>query len=131
MYCPECGNKIEEGARFCSECGTKVQQPEAPQEAQEQQSPQEDKSDYYCSCLIFTNITQLAHSLRSTPDEVKELIDQFIEIKKPSGALYKLVDAGNYTYHKSGFFSAARHVSLSADSSLWDYMEILMDVHKH
>lgn len=131
MYCPECGNKIEEGARFCSECGTKVQQPEAPQEAQEQQSPQENKSDYYCSCLIFTNITQLARSLHSTPDEVKELIDQFIEIKKPSGTLYKLVDAGNYTYHKSGFFSAARHVSLSADSSLWDYMEILMDVHKH
>ena len=28
MFCPACGNKIEEGAKFCEECGWKVEKPE-------------------------------------------------------------------------------------------------------
>lgn len=30
MFCPNCGNKIGEGALFCASCGTKVEAPAAP-----------------------------------------------------------------------------------------------------
>ena len=32
MFCPNCGNKISEGALFCASCGTKVEAPAAPQQ---------------------------------------------------------------------------------------------------
>lgn len=135
MYCPECGNKIEEGARFCCECGTKIEQPDTAQATtatpQSEQSRQEEKGEYLCSCIILTNITLLSKVLNSAPEQTKQFIEQFIDIKKRSGVLYKLVDAGNYTYHKSSFFSSTKRVSLNAESSLWEYMDILMDIHKH
>lgn len=133
MYCPECGNKIEEGARFCSECGTKIEQQQvaSPTAPDNEDSSSDKKRDYFASCIIFTNITLLSASLKTTPNEVKELINQFIEFRKSSGLLYKLVDVGNYTYHKSSFFSSSKKVSLTAESSLWDYMDILMDVHNN
>lgn len=32
MFCPNCGNKIGEGALFCASCGTRVEAPAAPQQ---------------------------------------------------------------------------------------------------
>ena len=43
MFCPNCGNKIDEGAQFCAACGTKVAAQAAPQpayEAVQQSAPQ-------------------------------------------------------------------------------------------
>ena len=132
MYCPECGTRIEDDSRFCPECGTPVMREEsASQPTQETGQQNEEKGEYFASCIIFTNIALLAKVMKASAGEIAGLFEQFIDIKKKSGVLYKLVDAGDYTYHKSGFFSKAKHVSLNAQSPFWDYMDILMDVHNH
>jgi hypothetical protein len=34
MFCAQCGNKIQDGARFCAKCGSPAKAPEAPSQAQ-------------------------------------------------------------------------------------------------
>lgn len=131
MYCPECGNKLEDNIRFCPECGTPIEQQSTSETPVRENTEDNEKGKYIANCIIFTNISLLSEELKSTPDEVKEILTQFIEIKKDWGLLYTLVDVGDYTYHKSNFFSKAKKVSLNKKSSLWEYMDVLMDVYKH
>lgn len=131
MYCPECGNKLEDNMRFCPECGTQVESHYTSEQPESQNTEDDEKGDYIASCIIFTNTTLLGGVLNTHPQDVKKLLNQFIDIKRDSGLLYTLVDADDYTYHKSSFFSKAKRVSLNLKSSLWEYMEILMDVYKH
>ncbi|MBQ7878444.1 MAG: zinc ribbon domain-containing protein [Bacteroidaceae bacterium] len=131
MYCPECGKKLEDGMRFCPECGTEVEQQNIPAQPVKESAEKKKKSEYIANCIMFTNISLLASVLKTDSEEISRLLNRFIEIKNNSGLLYTLVDAGDYTYHKSGFFSKAKKVSLNLKSSLWEYMEILMDVYKH
>lgn len=131
MYCPECGNKLEDDMRFCPECGTPVEREDTATQTANDETEDNEKGEYFASCIILTNIPLLSEALKTTPEEIGKLLKQFIEIKKGSGILYTLIDAGNYTYYKSSFFSRTKRVSLNLESSLWEYMDILMDVYKH
>lgn len=137
MYCPECGTKIEEGGRFCPECGTMI-----AQETHETTLPQSNVEDTHetsskndeeplASVIILTNVRLLAEKMDVKAQEVRDLIEKFIEIKAESGLCYTLVDAGEYKFHKKGILGTSKKVSLNAQSEIWDYMDILMDTHKY
>ena len=93
MYCPECGTRIEDDSRFCPECGTPVMREEsASQPTQETGRQNEEKGEYFASCIIFTNIALLGKVMKASAGEIAGLFEQFIDIKKKSGVLYKLVE---------------------------------------
>ncbi|MBR7134170.1 MAG: zinc ribbon domain-containing protein, partial [Bacteroidaceae bacterium] len=132
MYCPECGTKIEDDARFCPECGTRMEQAtHNVDDVQECAAEDSKDNDIVISCIILTNINLLAKSLHADANDIRTLLQQFIDIKKQAGIRYLLADASNYTYCKRGFLGARKKVSLDANSSIWDYTDILMDIHTH
>ena len=122
MYCPECGTQIENGSRFCPECGTKVDQivPENTMTTPSHEEESKDDSSLMASVIIFTNVSLLAKQMNVKATDIYELFDKFIEIKAEYGIRYKLVDVGDYKYHKKGFLGTSKKVSLNADSEIWD-----------
>ena len=130
MFCPECGYKIDEvGACFCPECGTKIE--EFEQQIAEDKMAVDSKDGMYAYGIIFTNIQLLAHKLNAEEHDVRLLLENFIRAKETFGVAYQLVDVGNYTYRKRNLLGMAKTVHLNADNELWDYMDILMDIHNH
>ena len=117
MYCPECGNKIEDGnVLFCSECGTKLERDVHTMNKDSMGSSSSKEAGIHG--LLFTNLNLLAEKLDVDEQSLTAVFDKFIVEKRKCGVSYKLVDAGNYSYGKSGFFGKTRTVSLNADSSL-------------
>lgn len=137
MYCPECGSRIDdESALFCPECGTKVR---------DEASEVFNDSDDVCAAgkdsfitkgddaygLILTNLSLLAAKLRVAKEDVKQLIQSYIDVKRKFGVVWQLIDVDSYTYHKRGLLGVRRTVQLKATDKPWEYMDILMDVHRH
>ncbi len=120
MFCSECGYEIKEKSIwFCPECGTQVEK----EETLTKNFPSDKASG-----VIFTNIHLLAELLSITEQHLTKLLCAFIEEKNATGLSYKIVDAGNYTYQKKRFLGKVKTVHLNPNDSLWDYMDILMDV---
>lgn len=127
MFCPECGNRIEDqNIHFCPECGARIEQ-ESNTEKKAPVKPHPQGMSMHG--LIFTNLNLLAEKTGTDEQSLMAIFDAFIRQKREYGISYKLVDAGNYTYRKSGFWGNSKKVHLKITSPLWDYMDILMDVH--
>ena len=127
MFCPECGNRIEDqNIHFCPECGARIEQ-ESNTEKMAPVKPHPQGMSMHG--LIFTNLGLLAEKTGTDEQSLMAIFDAFIRQKREYGISYKLVDAGNYTYRKSGFWGNSKKVHLKITSPLWDYMDILMDVH--
>lgn len=127
MFCPECGNRIEDqNIHFCPECGARIEQ-ESNTEKKTPVKPHPQGMSMHG--LIFTNLDLLAEKTGTDEQSLMAIFDAFIRQKREYGISYKLVDAGNYTYRKSGFWGNSKKVHLKITSPLWDYMDILMDVH--
>lgn len=133
MYCPECGNKIEDSARFCPECGTRIEYvaDNNKNTGSNEQQNSKDSCDIVISGIILTNTELLAKSINSKKEDIVKLLEQFIDIKKEAGIRYRLADASNYTYFKKGFLGSRKKVSLDANSNVWDYTDILFDIHEY
>ncbi len=139
MYCPECGHKIEDGTmRFCPECGTRLEEAGTPAFSpasgskgmgETAESAGSKETEPLVHGLIFTNVGLLARKLGSSVDDIAGLFDLFIKYKMQSGVVYRLVDAGNYSFPRTGIFGRSRTASLDGSSPIGDYLEILMDVH--
>ena len=139
MYCPECGHKIEDGTmRFCPECGTRLEEAGTPAFSpasgskgmgESAGSAGSKETEPLVHGLIFTNVGLLARKLGSSVDDIAGLFDLFIKYKMQSGVVYRLVDAGNYSFPRTGIFGRSRTASLDGSSPIGDYFEILMDVH--
>lgn len=126
MFCPECGNHIkDQNIHFCPECGTKIEQ--GSHTGKNTPTPQSEGTGTHG--LIFTNVGLLAEKMEIDEQDLMSVFDEFIKQKRKYDISYKLVDAGNYSYQKSGFWGNNKTVCLTPDSPLWDYMDILMDVH--
>ena len=123
MFCPECGHRIEDqNIHFCPECGTKIEwlchtEKKAPNTPHPQNMGMHG--------LIFTNLHLLAGKLEVDEQILITIFDEFIQQKREYGISYKLIDAGNYSYQKSGFLGNTKKAHLKANSPLWDYMDIL------
>ena len=127
MFCPECGNRIEDqNIHFCPECGARIEQ-ESNTEKKTPVKPHPQGMSMHG--LIFTNLDLLAEKTGTDEQSLMAIFNAFIRQKREYGISYKLVDAGNYTYRKSGFWGNSKKVHLKITSPLWDYMDILMDVH--
>ena len=127
MFCPECGNRIEDqNIHFCPECGARIEQ-ESNTEKKAPVKPHPQGMSMHG--LIFTNLDLLAEKTGTDEQSLMAIFDAFIRQKREYGISYKLVDAGNYTYRKSGFWGNSKKVHLKITSPLWDYMDILTDVH--
>ena len=127
MFCPECGNRIEDqNIHFCPECGARIEQ-ESNTEKKAPVKPHPQGMSMHG--LIFTNLDLLAEKTGTDEQSLMAIFDAFIRQKREYGISYKLVDAGNYTYRKSGFWGTSKKVHLKITNPLWDYMDILMDVH--
>ena len=127
MFCPECGNRIEDqNIHFCPECGARIEQ-ESNTEKKAPVKPHPQGMSMHG--LIFTNLDLLAEKTGTDEQSLMAIFDAFIRQKREYGISYKLVDAGNYPYRKSGFWGNSKKVHLKITSPLWDYMDILMDVH--
>ena len=127
MFCPECGHRIEDqNIHFCPECGTKIEWP-CHTEKKAPNTPHPQNMGMHG--LIFTNLHLLAGKLEVDEQILITIFDEFIQQKREYGISYKLIDVGNYSYQKSGFWGNTKKAHLKANSPLWDYMDILMDVH--
>lgn len=134
MFCPNCGTKIEDYVRFCPECGEHIEQATQYNENVQKNATKNSKEsdDIFISGIILTNTELLAKSLCADTNDIKALLQQFIEIKKQAGIRYFLADASSYTYYnKKGFLGIRKKVSLDTDSDVWDYTDILLDIHRH
>ena len=106
--------------------------PAAGQEkpAAQQEEPEEDLPEIVLRGFLFTNLTTLSEHLRTSVEALRELLQQFIKVKRSIGISYQLVDAGDYEYHEHGFFSGRRHVKLGKSSPWYEYADILLDLNK-
>lgn len=130
MFCPECGYNIREDEQFCPECGTRLEE----QSEMSQFTAKDNvtiKDGVFAYGLIFTNVSLLATKMNVSKERIVNLLDSFIDRKSQLGVVYQLVDAGNYTYKRKNFIGLSRTVHLKAENELWDYMDILMDVHNY
>ena len=114
MFCPECGNKLDDDMLFCPECGTKV----------EQVSAKGTEDPILVKGILFTHIPSLAQKLSVSPQDITDLLDSFIRLKAEQGVLYRLADAGA---ESKGFFSRRR--SLAQNSPWYEYADILKQIH--
>ena len=134
MYCPECGTKIEDNNRFCPECGAKIEEVKSGAGTSQEVNTAADEGgkgyEVFARGILFTNITLLAKSMGCSNNDVAALLQQFIDIKAEAGIEYNLLDAGNYTYKKEGFFGKSRTVALDENSEVWDYTDVLYDYYK-
>lgn len=80
--------------------------------------------------IILTNIRLLSTKLNTKEETIRSLLNMFITQKRYYGVYYQLADVSNYTYYKSGIIGKKRTVHLDAESEIWQYMDILMDIHK-
>ena len=124
MKCNHCGAEFE--GNFCPECGARIEQ-ESNTEKKTPVKPHPQGMSMHG--LIFTNLDLLAEKTGTDEQSLMAIFNAFIRQKREYGISYKLVDAGNYTYRKSGFWGNSKKVHLKITSPLWDYMDILMDVH--
>ena len=112
MFCPECGNQLDDDMLFCPECGTKVEQ--------------EYEKSFDAPVLkgiLFTHIPNLARKLSVSQQDITDLLNSFIQLKAEQGILYRLADAG---VEQKGFFSKR---SLTQDSPWHEYADILKQIH--
>ena len=82
MYCPQCGTKIDDEARFCPECGTRIEVESKFVLSENIKGFFGSREEYAVNCIIFTNISLLSKELKTEPKAIKELLNSFIEIKK-------------------------------------------------
>ena len=113
MFCPECGNKLDNDMLFCPECGTKVEQ-----------ISEKSSEDPVLKGILFTHIPNLAKKLSVSPQDISNLLESFIQLKSEQGVLYKLADAGA---EPKGFFNRRRN--LTQDSPWHEYADILKQIH--
>ena len=113
MFCPECGNKLDNDMLFCPECGTKVEQ-----------ESEKSSEDPVLKGILFTHIPNLAKKLSVSPQDISNLLESFIQLKSEQGVLYKLADAGA---EPKGFFNRRRN--LTQDSPWHEYADILKQIH--
>ncbi len=130
MFCPECGYNIQEDAQFCPECGTRLEEQSGTQHLADIDNVI-CKNGVYAYGLILTNVSLLATKMNVSKERVVDLLECFIDRKSQYGVVYQLVDVGNYTYKKKNFIGLSRTVHLKSENELWDYMDILMDVHNY
>ena len=130
MFCPECGYNIQEDAQFCPECGTRLEEQSGTQHLADKDNVI-CKNGVYAYGLILTNVSLLATKMNVSKERVVDLLECFIDRKSQYGVVYQLVDVGNYTYKKKNFIGLSRTVHLKSENELWDYMDILMDVHNY
>jgi len=90
-----------------------------------------DRADAYAYGIILTNISLLATQMDVPDNTICNILERFIDKKRQTGVVYQLVNVGNYTYKKKNFIGLSKTVHLKADSELWDYMDVLMDVHNY
>ena len=114
MFCPECGNQLDNDMLFCPECGTKV----------EQVSAKDAENSVLAKGILFTHIPHLARKLSVSPQDVTDLLESFIRLKAEQGVLYRLADAGA---ESKGFFSRRR--SLAQNAPWYEYADILKQIH--
>ncbi len=77
-FCKQCGNQLEDAARFCAACGTACEQPAPEQSAPQQSAPQPD---------FFDNAVNKVKGLNNTPDETATHDPTDIENNKVMGIL--------------------------------------------
>lgn len=87
---------------------------------------EDDSSVGWMYGIVFTNVRMLATKLGTTEEMMRNLLDAFIEQKRKFGVSYQLVDVGCYTFKQGG-----TTVQLDSGCGLWEYMEILMDIHDY
>ena len=112
MFCPECGNQLDDDMLFCPECGTKVEQ-----------EYEKNSEAPILKGILFTHIPNLARKLSVSQQDITELLKSYIKLKAEQGVLYRLADAG---VEQKGFFSKR---SLDQNSPWYEYADILKQIH--
>ena len=112
MFCPECGNQLDNDMLFCPECGTKIEQ--------EYEKMSEDP---VLKGILFTHISNLARKLSVSQQNITDLLETFIQLKSEQGIVYRLVDAG---VEQKGFFSKK---CLTPEDPWYEYAAILKKIH--
>lgn len=144
-FCPECGTKLEEVFAFCPECGASLAGVFPVAEPSESQGTTIERSaansndtvddtsapPVQARGFILTNITALASRLRTNTTTIATLLTWYVENMRQMGVVYKVLDAGDYTYQKKPLFGNPKHVSLTPNDPWYAYADILKDQHDY
>ena len=159
LFCPECGmkisedvqqnitqskdvdgdeivglilaNVIKEGTKILFDQGLKLFFGKNHKRPVAHQDEEKDYTDGMMHGIILTNVKILATKLRTTEQVIRKLLEEFIALKKQFGVCYQFADVSNYTYSENSGYSNGKTVHLDSGSGLWEYMDILMDIHTH
>ena len=142
MYCAECGTRLDDDALFCPECGTKVVHETVAAESRADNvavtevsagnvySAETDTRPVFARGLILTNLMTLSHRLNIDTLALEGIIVNYIEQLKNIGLSYRLIDASDYTYCKSGMFGQHKHVRLTGRDPWYMYADLTLDQHE-
>ncbi|MBO5677345.1 MAG: zinc ribbon domain-containing protein [Bacteroidaceae bacterium] len=124
MFCPECGRKIEDAAElFCSECGTPLERDDAPQFEEEM-----SKSEAFAHGILLTDAHLLAQKLGVDEEDVTELLQDYVALKKEVGISYTLIDMSRYATQTHRVFGISSSSQRGGRRSAEDCLNILKDV---
>lgn len=111
-FCPNCGERIEEGSVFCCNCGTRVDIVEAEELAS---MPQNSDSSCGSAGILFTHTEELAKKYACSQSKVHNLLASIIAQAAECGIQWVLLDAADYRQQ------------LGKDPFWLDYNELLSD----
>lgn len=111
-FCPNCGERIEEGSVFCCNCGTRVDIVEAEELAS---MPQNSDSSCGSVGILFTHTEELAKKYACSQSKVHNLLASIIAQAAECGIQWVLLDAADYRQQ------------LGKDPFWLDYNELLSD----
>lgn len=110
MFCPECGKKNEEGAKFCEDCGaklepnTKVKEPEPKAPRKSMNKKKKILIGSISAIVIILLIGYFIASNNYKPSKVAE--EYFLAImNKDTNKLYKYLDVKNSDFTSKKVFS--------------------------
>ena len=121
-------NVVKEGTKFLLREGVKFFA-EMSRKRQVFQHKENNIPEGSLHGIILTNVKMLATKLSTTEEVICGILGEFIALKKQFGVCYRLADVSNYTYLKNKGWSGKTTVHLDYGSGLWEYMDILMDIH--
>ncbi|MBE6181132.1 MAG: zinc-ribbon domain-containing protein [Rikenellaceae bacterium] len=154
MFCPNCGNKCQDGHLFCGNCGTKLPvevaravapsaTPETVSSGTTSTSPHAAPASSSSSLssatfrnetpmtegIILTNLPALARKLHTDTDTVSALLHAYAEASLARNIRYRVLDAANYPMLNPE--ARGRRISLSPTDSWIEHGALLADCYRY
>lgn len=100
LFCPECGFKNPESAKFCCNCGSPLDDNNSDDVRKFEESACDHTWD--CQGILYTNTAILAEKYNCESEDVFSVLDHFCQVAQAYDMYWFLVDANAYDFEDYG-----------------------------